>query len=359
MGSVALILGFATVAVAQETQVITAEPAAPATTLPAEVTPQQPAQVVIIQEAPAAPAQAEQPVVTQPTTVVEDTPLVQSRAEQIRKTRQDAEVQTEQKIVEKLEESRLKDEQKRMKTLFGDKLDAKNDQAEQPQTTKIIVAPAPAPIAEESKEEIDREALKSEISESVKADLQAIKDEEKKKSEFRPRMVVGASLGTIDYEVGGIDSNLATGVSLGYEFRPRMELEGTFNYSEHNAFEYTGFNTFSVQDMEQYNFSLGVRYAVLPFFVSPVVGALASYTRRVYSVPGTGESEVESDALDAGFLVGVDILLGKNMSLAFDYRRMVNIENRVDNDVLDFTNNYNSFEDSDYDMVNLALRIMF
>ena len=303
LGSVALILSFTTVVVAQEAQeVVTVEEAPAKTVAPApaaEVLPQQPAQVVIIQEsAPAAaPAQAEKPVVTQPTTLVEDTPLVESKAEKLRRSRQQAEVETEQKIVEKLEQSRLEDEQKRMQNLFGDKLEAKKEEAPAP---AAVVAPAPAP-----QQELNKDELKAEIAESVKADLNAIKAEEKKKNEFKSRMIVGASLGTIDYEVGGIESDFAAGVSIGYEFRERMELEGSFNYSEHEAFEYTGFNTFSVQDMEQYNFSLGVRYAVLPFFVSPVVGALASYTRRVYSVPGTGENEVESDALDAGFLVGV------------------------------------------------------
>src|SRR5438045_3203689 len=60
---------------------------------------------VVIQSSPQATAQAPV-VVSQPTTYVEATPLEESRADRLRKARQDTEVQTEQKIVEKLEQSR-------------------------------------------------------------------------------------------------------------------------------------------------------------------------------------------------------------------------------------------------------------
>ena len=57
----------------------------------------------------------------QPTTYVEASPLVESRAEQMRKQRQQAELNTEQRIVEKLEQSRLEDEKDRAARLFGGK----------------------------------------------------------------------------------------------------------------------------------------------------------------------------------------------------------------------------------------------
>ncbi len=66
----------------------------------------------------------------QPVTKIEAAPLQDSKAGVMRKSRQDAEVSTEQTIVEKLEESRLKDEKKRADVLFGDKFDILNkDQA--------------------------------------------------------------------------------------------------------------------------------------------------------------------------------------------------------------------------------------
>lgn len=355
MKLIVLILAITSTAIAQEAQVATALPAAAVTTeaaAPIEVvTPQQPAQVVIIQEtAPAPVAEAPQAVITQPTTVVEDTPLVQSKAEKLREVRQNAEVETEQKIVEKLEESRLQDEQKRMDSLFGDKLDKKEEPAAV--AAPVVVAPVVAPAPE-----INKDELKAEIAESVKADLSAMKAEEKK-PEFKKRMVIGAGLGTIDYAVGGIESDFAGNVTVGYEFRERMELEIGFSASEHTAIEFIP-GGFGIQNMDQYNFTAGVRYSVLPYFISPVVGAMASYTHRVYELPFVADREVETDALDAGFLVGVDVLLSKNMSVVMDYRRFVNIKSRVNNNSLLTATNYDNFEDSDYDMVNLGLRFMF
>jgi hypothetical protein len=68
-------------------------------------------------------AQAQQQAVQQPTTVVEASPVVESKAEVLRKQRQNAELATEQKIVEKLEDSRLQEEKARADRLFGDRLD--------------------------------------------------------------------------------------------------------------------------------------------------------------------------------------------------------------------------------------------
>jgi len=77
----------------------------------------------------------------QPTTVIESSPLGESRAERLRKARQDAELQTEEKLVERIEHSRLEDERRRAEVLFGDrfssmmqKSEAKNEQAAEQKT---------------------------------------------------------------------------------------------------------------------------------------------------------------------------------------------------------------------------------
>ena len=66
----------------------------------------------------------------QPTTVIEASPLTESKAETIRKARQDAELATEQTIVEKLEMSRMEDEKRRAEVLFGDKFNSLNAAAQ-------------------------------------------------------------------------------------------------------------------------------------------------------------------------------------------------------------------------------------
>ena len=77
---------------------VVVQPSAPASSLPQKIEP------IKIQQ--------------QPVTEVEASPLSESRAEMLRKARRQTEVQTEQKIVEKLEASRLADEKKRAKKLY-------------------------------------------------------------------------------------------------------------------------------------------------------------------------------------------------------------------------------------------------
>ena len=92
------------------------------------VTESEPAQGVVIMNSNTStnttPSSASSAAVSQPTTVVEAAPVTESKAELMRKARQGEEVKTEQKIVEKLEESRLREEQQRAERLFGNKLDA-------------------------------------------------------------------------------------------------------------------------------------------------------------------------------------------------------------------------------------------
>ena len=98
------------------------------------------------QLAPASSMQVNvQPVQKQPTTVIEATPLTESRAEKMRRARQDTELQTEQKIVEKLEQSRIEDEKKRSDVLFGDRFNQLNGQANVQGGPQSIPAPLTAP----------------------------------------------------------------------------------------------------------------------------------------------------------------------------------------------------------------------
>src|SRR5690606_2509930 len=60
-------------------------------------------------------------VQTQPTTVIQANPLTESRADKLRRQRQNLELETELKIVEQLESSRMEDEKQRAGVLFGNK----------------------------------------------------------------------------------------------------------------------------------------------------------------------------------------------------------------------------------------------
>ncbi len=56
----------------------------------------------------------------QPVVEVKGIPLIKNKATDLMHSRRNAEIQTEQRIVEKLERSRLRDEQERLRRLFGD-----------------------------------------------------------------------------------------------------------------------------------------------------------------------------------------------------------------------------------------------
>lgn len=86
-----------------------------------------------------------QAVQQQPTTYVQAQPVSESRAEAMRKAREHAEVQTEQKIVEKLEQSRLDDERDRADRLFGNRFESP-EQKPAPAPAPVVVAPAPVAV---------------------------------------------------------------------------------------------------------------------------------------------------------------------------------------------------------------------
>ncbi|MBV2168346.1 MAG: hypothetical protein KUL82_06530, partial [Bdellovibrio sp.] len=102
---------------------------------------------ILNQATPTSTAQLQQSQIQkQPTTVIEASPLSESRAEQIRRARQDAELQTEQRIVEKLEQSRMEDEKKRAGVLFGDKFNQLDNGQQQQQAVQQPVYAQPVQV---------------------------------------------------------------------------------------------------------------------------------------------------------------------------------------------------------------------
>lgn len=69
----------------------------------------------------------------QPTTIIESTSITDTRAERLRRARQDAELETENNLVIKIEASRLEDERRRSEMLFGDKFNQMMNNRQQSQ----------------------------------------------------------------------------------------------------------------------------------------------------------------------------------------------------------------------------------
>lgn len=280
---------------------------------------------------------------SQPVTSVEATPLVESKAEHLRKQRENAEINTENKIVEKLEQSRLDDEKKRADKLFGNRLESDSDTNEkvkekeavqqqpiapqvlQPQV--IVVQPQISAIKEEEKiEKIEKVESSKSIQDEKNSKL-AVDETDYVET---AKMYVSGGLGTISYPgIGNARGNVATQISLGLEYNTGMVLEGTFAYSNlylnDNFWVYPFFRS-----VNQYQGIFSAKYNFLQERIRPYIAGSISYTYRAYTdrAPyqgGPTESHANSNSIDLGLGGGADVMVTKRFSVGGDLRYFFNV----------------------------------
>lgn len=362
----------------------------------------------------------------QPTTVVTAAPLAPSRAEEIRKARERAEVETEQGIVEKLEKDRLEDEQLRRDQLFQ----ARKKKTVVEDVTPVVVAPVASPVVattqvsaptaqvqanpkadssvsstvtattqgdnspatatatitsaavapsepvvviqapQKSEAELRQEIeadVRSDVRAESKADLKVISASEESR---KTHISVGGVLTTMSYpDAFNTNSDFGAGVSLGWVSANRIGVEGTFLFSQHTIDD-----SYSMyKKVDQQNWMVAARYSVLPGAITPVVGALMSYTRRDYTDmydwgygATQGPGSASSDSLDVGLILGVEFAASKNIVLGVDYRYVTNLTTRYSapenfNRSIYQSNDrdYRPLEEIDYDMVAFSLKFLF
>lgn len=314
----------------------------------------------------------------QPTTVIQAGPLVESKADMIRKDRQDAELQTEQKIVEKLEQSRLEDEKKRAEVLFGDKFNTLMNQgylppqmgqpaqqpvqAVQPQVVapvapvpvvpvvvpEQVVAPAPVIVERSEKEEkLDRDTIRSEVSAAL--------SEFKKEEDVKPKTsttYLSIMTGAGEYpDAINVKGQYSLGIALGRKVSDRVVAEGSFMFSNYeveqpatygNGGQIYNYQTGQydyyprITDMNQYSTSGLVKYQLLGGALRPEVGALMSYTYRTFSDKqfALTDATVSSQAIDYGLMAGASLEVSEGFSLGLDFRYMWNMTNKIDGTTL-------------------------
>ena len=294
---------------------------------------------------------AQQPQVQkQPTTLVEASPLVESKADAIRKSRQNEEMNTETRIVEKLEQSRMEDEKRRAQVLFGDKFDAlQNKQQAQQQVQPVApapvqVAPVPQPVqpiyieqrreaapAVEEKETLTRDAVREEVRAALNEDSKAITAP----VELR---YFGAYAGIGEYpDVNNVKGNYSLGAAFGTRYDYFM-VEGAFIMSNYGV----DVNNYAVlpggyrvdsYDVNQYQGSLAAKYQLLGGMVRPVVGGLIAYSYRKYALTNSytnaSQDTGSSQAIDLGINAGVDFEFSPKFSLGVDMRYMFNMSSKV------------------------------
>ncbi|MNJ98518.1 hypothetical protein D3C87_162850 [compost metagenome] len=326
-----------------------------------------------------AQVQAAQPQIQkQPMTIIEASPLSESRAEQIRKARQDAELQTEQRIVEKLETSRMEDEKKRANILFGDKFNNMQEQQQQqpvvvPQPVIQPVYVQPTPVQTVTEPEVNtRDLVREEIAAAMKAEQDAAV------TPVETKYVAGL-LGIGDYpDTANVQGNYALGVAFGSKF-DGLVIEGAFLYSQYtlNTNLSCGYNCYSNYnyympnniDVNQYSGQLAAKIQLFSGVIKPVFGALASYSYRTfnwsqdnYNSGYQGNRQTaNSHAIDVGALVGADLEFTPKYSLGLDFRYMWNLNSRrnTDNTFMSGPQYGTPIEKLQYYVMSLAARVNF
>jgi hypothetical protein len=281
----------------------------------------------------------------QPTTVIEATPLTESRAEAIRRSRQDAELQTEQRIVEKLEMSRMEDEKKRANVLFGDKLETQYAPVQQApvvapvvvqpvqpvqvQQAPVVAAPVVVPVQQvQEPKENTRDIIREELAAAMKAEVEAVPAPTTK--------YVAGILGIGDYpDTRNVKGNYALGVAFGNKV-DSIIIEGAFlysNYTKEDAYYYNPYWPSDI-DVDQYSGALAAKVQLFDGVVKPVFGGLVQYSYRKYSWSDSSynyynDETADSHAIDIGAIAGADLEFSPKYSIGFDFRYLWNLSSRV------------------------------
>ena len=276
-------------------------------------------------------------VSNQPVVRVMGTPVSVTYAAELKKSRQDAEIQTEQKIVEKLESSRLKDEQERLNKLFGSK-------------TSTFVASKTVAVAPES-HAIQATAV-SAISPSTEEKIYA-------------GVQVGQSSNFTN--VKNLNSYGSFGASAGVISKAGLILESSFFFSQHRLDHSQDYNNnldnlsvSNTTDLYQISGMLALKYTPSSSRFKPYVGAFVAYNYWMYqagsnyhcdhypSIKSCNDHYTKADAVDIGPVVGIDFLLNNKVSLGFNM--MVSVQNLYNNRSDKYeVHNYNYYHYNHYD----------
>ena len=268
----------------------------------------------------------------QPVVRVFGAPVSTSYAVELKKSRHEAETQTEQKIVEKLESSRLRDEQERLKKLFNGGIVASNTSTT-PKTSSQTV------IVEDGKA-VDNSEVYAEVVSPVQ-----------EKSEDSIYVGIhGGQASNLTRSLKNVNSYGSFGVSFGSYDDSGLILESSFFYSKHeinknytdryknNTNNYLGSH---LTDVHQLAGSLSLKYTPFSSRFKPYAGVAISYNYWIYSANVDSayacngvnfrycSNQVKADSIDLGANFGVDFKLNPKASIGFNM--LVNILNLYNN----------------------------
>ena len=253
----------------------------------------------------------------------------------IKNSRKNLEYRTDEKVIEKLEWSRIEDEKDRADRLFGNRLDKKynddyqkDDYSKNDDYQKPPVVVVEKPVYAEPKVEVPyayKEEVKTETSYAL----------------WDQQSYIAPMLGSMSSSAGHVTSDLATGIAFGTHFSSNFSVEASFIYSDitmdGNVNELIDGKTYEgFKSGEQYSFGMGVAYHFSQMGrITPKVSGLLAYTYRDMDQTRSYQASATSTAVDAGVGVGADLQVSKNFSIGAELRWMSNLSYDRDNSELD------------------------
>ena len=253
----------------------------------------------------------------------------------IKNSRKNLEYRTDEKVIEKLEWSRIEDEKDRADRLFGNRLDKKydndykkDDYEQKEEYSKPPVVVVEKPVYVEPKTEVPyayKEEVKTETSYAL----------------WDQQSYIAPLLGSMNSSAGHVTSDLATGIAFGTQFATNFSVEASFIYSDitmdGNVNELIDGKTYeSFRSGEQYSFGMGVAYHFHQMGrLTPKISGLLAYTYRDMDQTRSYQASATSTAVDAGVGLGADLQVSKNFSIGAELRWMSNLSFDRDNSELD------------------------
>jgi hypothetical protein len=236
------------------------------------------------------------------------------------------------------------------------------------------------PVVVEEKKEAKREKKHVEKIEKIEkvekrddddVDSRVVIEEIRKEEKEREKQsYVSGLIGIGSYsQVQNVTGQYAVGAGFGTELNRHLMIEGDFTYSNYQITQpdngpYGYYNSWSprVTEMNQYQLGALLKYRFLDGIVHPTVGGVLAYSYRTYNDIQNGfpNNNGSSSAIDAGFVIGVDFDLTKTFALGLDYRYLMNLYNKANNNVDPwYYNSSTAIESYSYQLLSLVGRFSF
>ena len=264
-----------------------------------------------------------------------------SKAKKMRNAREDAEVQTESLILEKVEQERLKSEQKLLNKIFG--------ASQQPSNTGVVTSQTPTPSSHTSP--------------------------------WVDRVYISAGVGSVKFfgktnvEALGLSPfSSAYFLSIGGSAQKYLLFDFSISYSRLNlkpiypTYDYeAGYRTLIDQPMA----SMSVRLAPWSGKVRPYAGLSVAYINRKEKTVNRNDTDWRAPdniyqnewitSFDGGLSGGLDIALGPNLGLNIDFRyhRNLDTEDTTDYYVDEVGRKITSLYKAEYFIGSVNLRFYF